>query len=562
MIWLRARRVSRAPGVIALALVAAWCPGCPWGDPPQADDDTVADDDATGDDDTTGDDDVTDDDDDDTTECTLSITEIDGGGPALPVAGNTSGVDTPVEADHRFTTSWVVTGTNLDTVTGVELAADGWAGPTFSSTDANPDDRIEFEPGGTAMERTLTLPATLVAGLFTLTLTTAPACTAQAQTYVLQGLPCWDLDGDGDCDTGSEDIDGDLDCDVFDCRGPEGPEGPEGDTGPEGQEGPQGVQGVQGDTGPEGPEGPQGIQGPQGDPGADGSDGINCWDLDEDGVDDPGEDANGDGYWNVWDCQGSVDAECPPGYTSTGYSAAGGAICEDVLTGDEMAQVGDFWIDRYELSLWSDPSCTGTQYGVADDDADSAGFDHNGNWTTPLYACSVVNEEPARWITLFQAQQACELSGKSLCTNAQWQAAAAGTDEGPCNTEYLCDGDDPWLTGAAQCGLPCESAWGAEDMVGNVWEWVADWHQAGMTRQTTDGQEASGVWGSAYGDDSTWNVNGAAYDGTAYTDGLPAAALRGGHWGNGSWAGVFALRLSSGPSHSSNGKGARCCRQE
>lgn len=155
MTWLRARDRIGAPGAIALALVATWCTGCPWGEDPTLDDDTVSDDDATGDDDTTGDDD-------DTTGCTLSITGIEGDGPALPVAGDTSAVDTPVEAEHRFLTSWVVTGTGLESVAQVDLVADGWAGPTYSSTSADTDYRIEFEQGGT-MELTLNLPAALVA---------------------------------------------------------------------------------------------------------------------------------------------------------------------------------------------------------------------------------------------------------------------------------------------------------------------------------------------------------------------------------------------------------------
>lgn len=45
-------------------------------------------------------------------------------------------------------------------------------------------------------------------------------------------------------------------------------------------------------------------QATQGEPGAPG---INCWDLDGDGVDDPEEDVNGDGVWDALDCQG------PPG---------------------------------------------------------------------------------------------------------------------------------------------------------------------------------------------------------------------------------------------------------
>ena len=39
-------------------------------------------------------------------------------------------------------------------------------------------------------------------------------------------------------------------------------------------------------------------------PGAPGAPGVNCWDLNGDGVNDPQEDANGDGLWDAFDCQG------------------------------------------------------------------------------------------------------------------------------------------------------------------------------------------------------------------------------------------------------------------
>jgi len=63
----------------------------------------------------------------------------------------------------------------------------------------------------------------------------------------------------------------------------------EGNEGPQGPLGPQGIQGLQGVTGPEGPQGPNGTD---------------CWDLDGDGVNDPEEDINSDGFWNILDCKG------------------------------------------------------------------------------------------------------------------------------------------------------------------------------------------------------------------------------------------------------------------
>ena len=41
---------------------------------------------------------------------------------------------------------------------------------------------------------------------------------------------------------------------------------------------------------------------------------------------------------------------------------------------------------------------------------------------------------------------------------------------------------------------------------------------------------------------------------------LPAAALRGGNWDNGTDAGLFAVNLNNGPSNWNTNNGFRCCR--
>jgi hypothetical protein len=84
------------------------------------------------------------------------------------------------------------------------------------------------------------------------------------------GISCWDLDGDGIGDTG-EDINGDGIFDARDCKG------------------------LKGDTGETGAAGTDGTNG---------QDGLNCWDVNGDGVKDESEDINGDGQWNTEDCQG------------------------------------------------------------------------------------------------------------------------------------------------------------------------------------------------------------------------------------------------------------------
>ena len=55
----------------------------------------------------------------------------------------------------------------------------------------------------------------------------------------------------------------------------------------------------------------------QSQPGAPGAAGINCWDLNGDGVDDADEDVNDDGVWDALDCQGTDGATGASGTDGT-----------------------------------------------------------------------------------------------------------------------------------------------------------------------------------------------------------------------------------------------------
>ena len=60
-------------------------------------------------------------------------------------------------------------------------------------------------------------------------------------------------------------------------------------------------------TGPTGPTGATGANGTSG------NNGISCWDLNGNGINDPAEDVNTDGFWDALDCAGAIGPQGPAG---------------------------------------------------------------------------------------------------------------------------------------------------------------------------------------------------------------------------------------------------------
>jgi formylglycine-generating enzyme required for sulfatase activity len=211
-------------------------------------------------------------------------------------------------------------------------------------------------------------------------------------------------------------------------------------------------------------------------------------------------------------------------------------------------KVGPLCVDMYEASVWSNRDGTGTQYGTTSDDY-PATFPDNGNWTAPLYAVSMPGVKPATHITWFQAQQACALSGKRLLTNAEWQTAAAGT---PDNDAVKCNIFNGISVDTGSMAA-CISGWGVHDMVGNAWEWVADW----IPGDTNPWNPTTIYAGPNFGDDYMYHTNLASSQRTS-GDNLPSALIKGGGWGAQNGAGVFATIFSYSPAMTALDIGFRC----
>ena len=92
-------------------------------------------------------------------------------------------------------------------------------------------------------------------------------------------------------------------------------------------------------------DGDDGAAGPAGADGSDGSDGINCWDLNENGVADPGEDVNGDGVVDVFDCRTPPPSIADPATLHAAYFADrtyedGACLACHGKIGDEILTTG------------------------------------------------------------------------------------------------------------------------------------------------------------------------------------------------------------------------------
>ena len=133
-----------------------------------------------------------------------------------------------------------------------------------------------------------------------------------------------------------------------------------------------------------------------------------------------------------------------------------------------------FYIDRTEV--------TNAQYKAFCDSTRHL-YPNNPAWDVNYFQAQP--NAPVINITWDQARAYCEWAGKQLPTEAQWEKAARGADGQlyPWGNEYVAGranmgaGDDHHRAAPVAAFPEGASPYGALDMVGNVWEWCADWFE-------------------------------------------------------------------------------------
>jgi formylglycine-generating enzyme required for sulfatase activity len=201
-----------------------------------------------------------------------------------------------------------------------------------------------------------------------------------------------------------------------------------------------------------------------------------------------------------------------------------------------------FYIDKYEVTNARYQKCV--KAGACNEPSD-----------TTYYGKADYVQHPVVYVSWYGANAYCRWAGKRLPSEAEWEKAARGDEERTWpwgntfdeNRVNFCDKNCPewWkhvsvddgyaLTAPVGSYPEGSSLYGALDMAGNVWEWVADWYDPNYYSQSP-------------------------YRNPPGPDSGSEKIVRGGSWLNGFTDIRAGYRYELAPTHQGKDLGFRCAR--
>lgn len=150
-----------------------------------------------------------------------------------------------------------------------------------------------------------------------------------------------------------------------------------------------------------------------------------------------------------------------------------------------------FYIDMFEVTNAQYRLCVDA--GACSPPVKTGSFTRDSYYENPAF-----DDFPVMYVNWDMAQGYCAWRGMGLPSEAQWEKAARGSDgrtypwgEGidcqranyyrQAGTDFIACVGDTARVGSYESG---QSPYGAYDLTGNVWEWVADWYDASYYRNS------------------------------------------------------------------------------